>query len=170
MLWRAFWTLVVASALVVASGVYGGRMTLAPFPPLNATSTPPSVCATTIPIPRGHTLDARHVLVNVFNSGSTPGLAESTLARLLSRGFIEGSALNAPAQFHTRAVMILAPQGPSPATRLVAAQFHDQVTFRRSPLILPGVDVIIGDQLSPLRRRARTAIRHLARPATGCLQ
>jgi hypothetical protein len=160
-------TLLILLALVGAGGYYGYRTLFAPVGD-DATGRSRGGRNCEAGLRKGETVRTRDVTVSVLNAGTRSGLAGQVQERLVGRGFIAGTADNAPEDQQVRFVRVLAPSSKDPAARLVAAQFGPRTYIQSTRVDLgPGVDVILGDHFkglvpgAPRRLRATTA-------GTGC--
>lgn len=94
-------TLTLLALITAGAAVVGLNALFQPFPgeddPVisDPDSTPSATCEED-PAKEGKAVHARDVTVNVFNAGSTAGLASTTLMTLGERGFQIGVAGNAP--------------------------------------------------------------------------
>lgn len=144
-------TLLVLVGILVVAGYVGYRQLTAPLP--GGTDAVASTCED---VSAGDLVRAEDVTVSVFNAGSRAGLAGKTQTQLTGRGFIPGDLGNAPDDLaKVRFVRVLAPRTDDPAARLVASQFGPSTLLQRSDTDLgPGVDVVVGDRFSGLRKGA----------------
>lgn len=104
-------------------------------------------------------LSRRQVLVNVFNASGREDLAATTLRDLGKTGFSRGTAANAPSKLRVDSVLVVDPQPGSPQVRLVREQFRGEVRVRRSGDLAQGVDVVLGEGYSGLRKDAPRSVR-----------
>jgi len=160
-------TLLVLLALVGAGGYYGYQELFSPVEE-DATAASPGARGCEAGLRKGERVRTRDVTVSVLNAGTRSGLAGQVQQQLVRRGFIAGTAENAPEDQQVRFVRILAPTRSDPAARLVAVQFGDRTYIQRSREDLgPGVDVIVGDRFKGLVRGAPRRLRATA-AGSGC--
>ena len=160
-------TLLVLLALVGVGGYYGYKELFAPVGD-DATAASPGGKGCEKGLRKGETVRTRDVTVSVLNAGSRSGLAGQVQGRLVKRGFIAGTADNAPDDQVVRFVRVLAPSRKDPAARLVAVQFGPRTVIQRTRVDLgPGVDVIVGDRFKGLAPGAPRKLRATA-AGSGC--
>lgn len=158
-------TMTVLVLLLVLGAVLGWRAVTAPFSDTaDADSDSAEAQQCEDGLAKGDLVHTDDVTVSVFNAGSRSGLAGQTQQQLVSRGFIPGSAGNAPGNLSgVKYVRVLAPAKNDPAARLVARQFGPNTFIQVGRRDLgPGVDVVVGDDFvglvdAPRRMRARAA-------------
>lgn len=146
-------TMLVLIGILVLGAVWGWRSLTADLP---SNDTLTSSDCTTEELEEGQRLRARQVEVSVYNGGSQPGLADSTLSALEDRGFLAGEVGNAPEDAEVRRVEVRAETEDDLAARLVARQFgkNTEVTVADEDLG-PGVDVIVGNRFRQLAKAPR---------------
>lgn len=146
-------TLLVLVLLVGAALVVGLRLATQSFPPIGGTQE--EAACESLTLAAGDRLRTSQVTVNVYNAGTVAGLAEETQTALVEHGFLAGASGNAPEDVRTRGSLILDPDPRSAAVRLVKKQLKEPVRVRRvSADLAEGVDVVVGDDASGLRRSA----------------
>jgi len=159
-------TLVGLLALVGVGGYYGYRELFAPLGDDATATSPRGGCEKGLR--KGETVRTRDVTVSVLNAGTRSGLAGLVQERLVDRGFIAGTADNAPEDQVVRFVRVLAPSRQDPAARLVAVQFGPRTVIQRTRADLgPGVDVVVGDGFKGLAPGAPRKLRATA-AGSGC--
>lgn len=150
-------TLVVLVLLVAGALVVGVRLATQEIPALGG-SPDDSACETQT-IPAGDRLRSTQVIVNVYNAGTVAGLAEETQAALVERGFLPGTAGNAPEDVRTREILILDPDPRSAAVQLVKRSLEPPVGVRQvDEDLAEGVDVVVGDDAGKVRTSGPAAI------------
>ena len=97
-------TLVVLLAVVIGGGWYGWTKLQEPFDNPFAGRSDNCVNRT---VKAGNDLRRDQVVVNVYNAGSRPDLASSTMDKLANRGFRRGTATNAPRRIDVGKIAIL---------------------------------------------------------------
>jgi hypothetical protein len=160
-------TLTVLVGLLLLAAVVGYRSLLAPIPDANGNAVTTHPCRHRFT--KGQVVRAKDVTVSVYNAGSRTGLAMQTLDALAARGFVKGTASNAPNRFTSvRFVRVLGHSADDPVAKLVAIQFGPhtfvQAVKKRRPG--PGVPVIVGDGFVGLAK-APTQLR-AATSSGGC--
>ncbi|HLK94647.1 MAG TPA: LytR C-terminal domain-containing protein [Nocardioidaceae bacterium] len=153
-------TLVVLLALVAAGGWYGWTKLQEPFDNPFADRSDDCVNRT---IKAGSTLGRDQVVVDVYNAGSRPDLASSTMDKLTNRGFRRGTATNAPRRVKVGRITILDKDRSSADVRLVRAQFQGKVPVQRRPNLgddpIDGIDVVVGNGYRGLARPTPRTVR-----------
>jgi hypothetical protein len=158
-------TLIVLLALVGVGGYYGYREL---FSPVGDATGRARGQGCEKGLRKGETVRTRDVTVSVLNAGTRSGLAGQVQERLVGRGFIAGTADNAPEDQQVRFVRVLAPSNEDPAARLVAAQFGPRTYIQPTRVDLgPGVDVVLGDRFKGLVPDAPRRLRAKVR-GSGC--
>ncbi len=149
--WRTPITLSVLVVILIGAAYYGWQSVVAPPDDsvdntAQGTPTTPPTCKEVTEVRKEKRIDAEDVLVNVYNAGTIPGLATTTLAALEGEGFRAGVADNAPAGATATNVTILTSSRQSPAVRLLAQQFGGEVAYADAVADdRPGIDVVVGD-------------------------
>lgn len=142
-------TMLLLCGILVLGAVLGWRSLFAEVPS-DAEDAEAGSCATER-LSAGQRLLSSRVRVSVFNGGTEPGLADTTLASLAKRGFKTGEVGNAPSDADVRRVQVWSTRKNDLGARLVAQQFGDEVPVKFSDEDLgPGVDVIVGNGLGRL--------------------
>lgn len=150
-------TLLVLLLLVAGALVLGVRLATQEIPALDG-SPDDSACETRT-IPAGDRLRSNQVTVNVYNAGTVAGLAEETQTALVKRGFLPGTAGNAPEDVRTREILILDPDPRSAAVELVRRSLQRPVRVRQvEEDLAEGVDVVVGDDAGRVRTSGPLAI------------
>ncbi len=168
--WKSPITLLVLIGLLLGAAYYGWRNVSEPdakSPTATAPLTKKPKCATVEKFRKGQEIGAEDVVVNVFNAGSTTGLATETLDSLVAKGFTRGEADNAPGDVTAGNVTIVTKQKDDPTVRLVALQFKGTVEFAEGPDLAPGVDVFVGDGFRSVDDEAQRVLR-LERAVSTC--
>jgi len=160
--WKTPLTLLVLVGLLLGAAFYGWRSLAEPAevsdPPTPRVEKKPK-CTTVEEFRKGERIVSRDVIVNVFNAGSTTGLATATLDSLVAKGFRRGEADNAPESLAATNVTIVRGKSDDPTVRLVAMQFKGDVKFDNGPDVAPGVDVVIGDDFRSVDAEAQRVLR-----------
>lgn len=149
--WRTPITLSVLVVILIGAAYYGWQSVVAPpddslGDSAQGTPTAPT-CKKVTEVRKEKRIHASDVLVNVYNAGTIPGLATTTLAALEGEGFRAGVADNAPAGATATNVTILTTSRQSPAVRLLAQQFGGKVAYADAVADdRPGIDVVVGDE------------------------
>lgn len=154
-------TLLVLVLMVAAAFVVGWRLATEPVPStvVEADERRKRSCKPETLRP-GDSLQISQVRVNVYNAGTVPGLAESTLTELVQRGLLPGRTGNAPADVDTQETLLLDPDPDSAAVKLVKKQLKRPVQVRKvADDLTEGVDVIVGDQAQGLRKGSPTQVQ-----------
>ena len=144
-------TLVVLVAILGLGLFVGFRELFAPLPGDEgdtATETA-STCAAE-DLQAGQRLRSRDVLVNVFNSGDSAGLASQTMDTLSRRGFRPGEIDNTTSGRRVQRVQVWIVEGEETAGRLVARNFGPKVKVRTRDAeddLGDGVDVVVSNGL-----------------------
>ena len=165
---RAAATLGVLAILMLLAVAVGWAALTEPLPELTTDDRPPPACVSR-QVAAGERVEVSQVTVSVFNAGRTDGLASSTMADFLTRGFGRGQTGNAPPDVDVRRAQIWAPDPLNPAVRLVRSHLGRQATVvrpSRRPLGL-GVVVVVGDDFRRLVK-GLPAVR-ATRPARICV-
>lgn len=157
MRWRAPITLLVLLVVLVGASLYGWRTVTSPTDSSGSTVTTTPACVKREIFHAGQQFKARDILVNVYNAGSTAGLAAETLDVLRRRGFQPGVAGNSPASIGADNVTILTHTPLSPEVKLVAMQFSGPVKLAKGPHLAPGIDVIVGNHFRSVDAKAKTS-------------
>ncbi|QLQ09338.1 MAG: LytR C-terminal domain-containing protein [Nocardioidaceae bacterium] len=161
-------TLTLLALITAGAAVVGLNALFQPFPgeddPVisDPDSTPSATCEED-PAKEGKAVHARDVTVNVFNAGSTAGLASTTLMTLGERGFQIGVAGNAPSGTEVPRVQVWATDPGSTEAKLVALQFGRNTIIRKGKDLAPGINVIVGTKFTGFK----PAPRQLRPPATA---
>lgn len=145
-----------ASALVFVLGSLVG------FRLLTSSADTASAAPTCTPsvVKKGEPLASNLVTVNVFNASNRSGLANRVLINLQANGFLGGQIANSTSKTTPGRVAILTKDRKDPRVRLVAKQFKDKITYAEPDITAEdGVIVVIGDNYSGLKDKARTTIR-----------
>lgn len=170
MSWKSPITLLVLIGVLLGAAYYGWSSLSEPDAKPETTTAPLTQkpkCTSVEKFRKGQKIGAEDVVVNVFNAGSTTGLATETLDSLVAKGFTRGEADNAPGDVTAGNVTIVAKQRDDPTVRLVAMQFKGLVEFAAGPDLAPGVDVVVGDSFRSVDDKAQQALR-LKRAVSTC--
>ncbi len=168
--WKTPITLVVLIGLLLGAAYYGWRNLSESDEGAGTTPTPSErtpKCVSVEKFRKGERIRSEDVIVNVFNAGTTTGLATATLDSLVDKGFRRGESDNAPADLAATNVTIVRGQSDDPTVRLVAMQFKGAVEFTDGPDVAPGVDVVVGDSFVSVDSKARRVLR-LKRQVSTC--
>ena len=155
MRWRTPITLLVLLGVVVGAGWYGWEQFNDPVE--NPFAEQPR--CTDEKFAEGDRLEADQVQVNVYNAGNVEGLATTTMDQLRRRGFLEGTAENAPSDVSVDDVAIYDRQPESAAVRLVKKQFTGRVEVLQRPDIADGIDIVVGSRFSGIDSKAKTDVQ-----------
>ena len=138
-------TLAVLALLVVVAAVWGFGALTKPFPK----DEPVAICEPT-DVPAGGEVRRDQVVVSVFNGSKRSGLAGSTMAELVERGFVEGQVGDAPQPAST--TQIWSSEPTNPAVVLVQQQFRraDVVTGDQ---LGDGITVVVGEKFKSLKKK-----------------
>lgn len=154
-----FFTMLALIALVAFGASWGWRSLTADLPDSPLVAEEPTPSCKPIQLKPGQKLRAKQVQVSVFNGGSRSGLAGETLDALIERGFIGGELGNAPSDLNVVRVQVWTTVKNDPQARLVARQLGSSVNIRHTRKDLgEGVDVIVGNAFTKLRKPAPKAI------------
>jgi hypothetical protein len=145
-------TLLVLVLMLAAAFVVGWRLATEPVPATVEVEESRKKSCRTQTLRPGDFLRLSQVTVNVYNAGTIPGLAESTLSELVERGLLPGRTGNAPADVDTQRTLLLDSKPESAAVKLVKKQLKRPVQVRKiAEDLTAGVDVIVGDKSLGLR-------------------
>ncbi len=142
---RTTLTLAVLGLLVAAAAAWGWRALTQPFPK----EEPVAICEDTS-VAAGGEVRRDQVVVSVFNGSKRSGLAGSTMAELIERGFVEGSVGDSP--LPAASTQIWASDPTNPAVLLVQQQFKQAKVVEGDPLG-EGVVVVVGEKFQSLRTK-----------------
>lgn len=162
--WRTPVTLVVLLGVLLGAAWYGWDTIVDPDDESKADNPrqpKQTQCANTTTIKKGQQVQARDVVVNVYNAGTRSGLAGETLDLLVRKGFRRGVAENAPSGITTwgNAAVVLPGGVGLPQTRLVHNQFLGLVKYVKGPALAAGIDVIVGDNFRGVNPDAQPFVR-----------
>lgn len=148
-------TMALAVAVFVVGTIIGVRLLIAGTEAPEPTAT----CRASV-VEAGDKLNSNLVRVNVLNASSRSGLANRVTINLQTNGFRGGDIGNSTSKTEPRRVAILTSDKKDPRVRLVAAQFRDKVTYAEPDIdVKSGVTVVVGDDYSGLKKKARTAVK-----------
>ena len=138
-------TLAVLALLVVVAAVWGWAALTEPFPE----DEPVAICEPT-DVAAGDEVRRDQVVVSVFNGSKRSGLAGSTMAELVERGFVEGQVGDSPQP--AAKTQIWSSEPTNPAVLLVQQQ------FRRADIVTgdslgDGITVVVGEKFTSLRKK-----------------
>jgi hypothetical protein len=146
-------TLLVLVLMVAAAFVVGWRLATQPVPSTVEVEEGGKRSCKTQTVRPGDSLRLSQITVSVYNAGTIPGLAESTLTALVERGLLPGKTGNAPADVDTENTLLLDPRPDSAVVKLVKKQLKRPVEVRKlAEDLTAGVDVIVGDDTQGLRK------------------
>lgn len=138
-------TLGVLGLMVVVAAIWGWAALTQPFPE----DEPVAICEDTT-VSAGTEVRRDQVVVSVFNGSKRSGLAGSTSAQLVERGFVAGDVGDAPVQVATTQIWFDDPSNP--AVQLVQQQFKKAKVVPGDALG-PGVVVVVGEKFQALRKK-----------------
>ena len=138
-------TLGVLTLLVLVAAVWGWSALTEPFPE----DEPVAICEDTT-VSAGDEVRRDQVVVSVFNGSKRSGLAGSTMAELVERGFVEGQVGDSPQP--AAKTQIWSSEPSNPAVLLVQQQ------FRRADIVTgdslgDGITVVVGEKFTSLRKK-----------------
>jgi hypothetical protein len=142
---RSALTLAVLGLLVVVAAVWGWAALTKPFPQ----DEPVAICEDT-DVAAGAEVRRDQVVVSVFNGSKRSGLAGSTMAQLVERGFVEGDVGDAP--LPADSTQIWSSEPTNPAVLLVQQQFKQAKIVAGDPLG-DGIVVVVGEKFKTLRKQ-----------------
>ena len=142
---RSALTLAVLALLVVVAAVWGWAALTEPFPE----DEPVAICEET-DVAAGGEVRRDQVVVSVFNGSDRSGLAGSTMAQLVERGFVEGDVGDAP--LPAASTQIWSSEPTNPAVLLVKQQFKQAKIVAGDPLG-DGVVVVVGEKFKNLKKK-----------------
>ena len=142
---RSALTLAVLGLLVVVAAVWGWAALTEPFPE----DEPVAICEET-DVAAGGEVRRDQVVVSVFNGSDRSGLASSTMAQLVERGFVAGDVGDAP--LPTASTQIWSSEPTNPAVLLVKQQFKQAKIVAGDPLG-DGVVVVVGEKFKNLKKK-----------------
>jgi len=148
---RSAITLGVLCLMLLLGLVWGVNALTRPLPSLTTTPEPTGPCSE-VEVAKGEKVYRDQVTVSVFNASSREGLAGDTLEKLVARGFGAGETGNAPSGTRVAAAQIWTDDPENPAVRLVASHFGSDVKVVRHTGLGVGVTVVVGNDLSDLRK------------------
>ncbi len=153
-------TLLVLVLMVAAAFVIGWRLATEPVPSTVEADEGRNRSCKTETLRPGDKLQLSQVRVNVYNAGTIPGLAESTLAELVQRGLLPGRTGNAPADVDTQKTLLLDPKPDSATVQLVKKQLKRPVEVRKvADDLSAGIDVVVGDKAQGLRKNSTKQVK-----------
>jgi hypothetical protein len=138
-------TLVVLGLLVAVAAVWGWAALTEPLPE----DEPVAICEET-DVAAGGEVRRDQVVVSVFNGSKRSGLAGSTMAQLVERGFVEGDVGDAPLPAAT--TQIWSSEPTNPAVLLVQQQFKQARIVAGDPLG-SGIVVVVGEKFKTLKKK-----------------
>lgn len=138
-------TLAVLGLLVVVAAVWGWAALTEPLPE----DEPVAICEDT-DVPAGGEVRRDQVVVSVFNGSKRSGLAGSTMAQLVERGFVEGDVGDAP--LPATSTQIWSSEPTNPAVLLVQQQFKQAQIVTGDPLG-EGIVVVVGEKFKTLKKK-----------------
>jgi hypothetical protein len=158
-------TLVALAGVLCVMGFIGVKQALKPFPSGKSSSSP--ACTQKKQVAR--ILTRRDVQVSVFNAGDRSGLASVTLDKLETAGFVAGNAGNAPGTAQVRRAVVWTTKPDDYSAKLAALALGPgtQVVVTKTDLG-PGVDVLVGNRVHGLDKKAATRLR-LPKPVQTCV-
>ena len=148
---RSAATLVALLVVLLVGVAWGWSAVTAPLPGGGETA----VCSL-VTVREGQKVYPDQVTVSVLNAGDREGLAGRTMQDLVDQGFAEGSLANAPEDAKVELAEIWTDDIDNPAVRLVRRHLGGVDIVRRDPLE-PGVNVVVGDDFTKVRKGRRFA-------------
>ncbi len=167
--WRTPITMLVLLGVLLGAAYYGWQTIVSPDEESKATSptaTNPT-CTKHVKFKKGQLIRGRDIVVNVYNAGTTSGLAGETLNTLEDNGFKAGVAENAPTNLAVFNVTVLGDRS-SPEVRLISRQFRGPVKVDKGPALAAGVDVVVGQNFRAVNDNAKTVMK-LKKAVTSCV-
>ncbi|MBS2939943.1 LytR C-terminal domain-containing protein [Nocardioides sp. J2M5] len=156
---RTALTLGVLTLLVVVGALWGWAAFTEPFPEDEQVA----ICEDTS-VDAGAEVRRDQVVVSVYNGSRRSGLAGSTSAELVERGFVAGGVGDSPKPAAT--TQIWADDATNPAVQLVRRQFKKAKVVPGEALG-DGVVVVVGEKFKALRTKQVESVVAEA-PATYC--
>ncbi len=138
-------TLAALGLLLVVAAVWGWAALTEPLPE----DEPVAICDET-EVAAGGEVRRDQVVVSVFNGSERSGLAGSTMAQLVERGFVEGDVGDAPLPAAT--TQIWSSEPTNPAVLLVKKQFKKAKIVTGDPLG-DGIVVVVGEKFQALKKK-----------------
>ncbi|HEY8456308.1 MAG TPA: LytR C-terminal domain-containing protein [Actinopolymorphaceae bacterium] len=145
--------MIVLLGLLFGAAWYGWKSVI-DVPPA---PQPTQVCSTP-KADKKQRIDAKHVIVNVYNDSQVTGLAQQTADTLSLRGFTIGKVANNPYDHKVKTVEIRGRHKQAPEVLLLREQLKGQVTIQDDSRSDTSVDLIIGGKWSGLAGNAPTAM------------
>lgn len=148
--------MVVLLFVLGGMAIFGFRQATAPLPDLPSAEETCSQAEKEVQ----RFVRRNQVQVSVFNAGTRRGLAGTTLEQLEEAGFRAGNSGNAPKGAKVRRAVVWTTDKSDRPAQLVALSFG-----RRTRVVVteqdlgPGVDVIVGNRFTGLRRDAPRRLR-----------
>ncbi|MGO4384680.1 LytR C-terminal domain-containing protein [Specibacter sp. RAF43] len=140
-------TLVLLVAVVVAGVILAGMVQRGELE-LKIGFARPTTPAVTCPAEKLDYPANKAITVNVFNGGSTEGMAGKVAAELKKRGYKVGTVANAKVEYTTGAVVVSGPGGHAAAFNLQRNVLHPE--YVQDDRTGPSVDVILTGEYAGL--------------------
>lgn len=153
-------TLAVLSLILIYGVTRGLDAVSEPFPE----RVEPPLCVDSA-VDRGDVIRPGEVTVSVVNAGTRTGLASTTRADLEAREFARGELENIPDP-DVRSAQIWAPDGRSPAVRLVRSYLGGKVQIVQRDSGIDGITVVVGDRFPGVQKGMRQV--KVFKPSTVC--
>jgi hypothetical protein len=134
-------TLAVLALLLIGGVSWGFGQVTEPFPG----KVDPPICVDTS-FPAGERIYPQDVTVSVLNASRREGLASRTMSELVSDGFDEGQARNAPDQTQVARVEIWTTDADNPAVLLVRSRLGQADVLEKTDPGAAGIVVVVGDE------------------------
>lgn len=143
---RSAATLAVLAVLFVVGAAWAWSAVTEPFPEKDEEPA----CIDT-EVAAGDRVTPGMVVVNVFNAGSTEGLAGETMDALVRKGFVQGATSNSSAEVGKSGAVIWADDPNGPAAKLLQSYFGKDTEIVDQATAEPGITVLVGESFPGLK-------------------
>ena len=144
---RSAMTLAVLAVVFLGSVAWAWSRVTEPFPE----RVDPAPCTDTL-IAKGEEVAPPQVMVSVLNAGGPNGLANTTMDRLIARGFGEGETGNAPGGNGPVGAEVWASDPGDPGAILVASYLGKNVRIVDKPSGHPGITIAVGKNFNGVKK------------------